>query len=269
MVFINHRSNPSTRKAQIRVRLSATPTLSRSDPDAALQLTLTLSRAPVGGSHDDDDDDKRPLTFATHHSICEVTEPGEEGGIDIFARGGFGLLRSASGDRTRNISLGHFRTNDRWRSESDDLRERGIRFVTVPPAVGTTTHGSPGSAAATTTTITHTLNWERIFRKAWQSGRTTRDDLVPGEVFEIGINHGYMGTIWWCWGDLETDLRDKRLHRWHQSDFALAGEKPDEDELARQGGNWVLGEDPRFLDWVDVTEAEEGQGQKVRFQIVE
>ncbi|KAK8022242.1 hypothetical protein PG993_013009 [Apiospora rasikravindrae] len=242
------------RKALIHVTLSASPTLSRSDPDATLKLTLTLSLAPNSPGVEVG----RPLTFATHHSICDVTEPGYERGIDIFARGGFGFLRSTSGDKAKNISLGLFRTNDRFRSQSDDLRERGLEFVTIPAAT------VPHSQAVAT--VTHTLNWDRIFQRADASQRHTRESLVPGEEFEIGINKGYMGTVWWCWGDLETDLRDKRFHVWQESNFGIdnSDERPGEEFVEQ--GNWVLGEDPLLLEWVNTTQ---GENQKVRIRIVE
>ncbi|KAK8076487.1 aconitate hydratase 1 [Apiospora phragmitis] len=258
MVFISRKPNPSERKAQINVRLSASPTLFRSNPDAALRLTLTLSLAPsvdvgAGAEGDDAGRGRRPLTFATHRNICEVTEPGYEGGINIFARGGFGLLRSTSGDKTRISRWATSAPTSGAKGQSEDLLERGIRFVTVPapaPAAAGEEEEEQGgrSAAAAVATVTHTLNWERIFQHADRSERSSREGLES----ELGINRGYMGTMWWCWGDLETDLRDKRLHVWRKTDNGVYGEKPDEEFVRK--GNWVLGENPRLLEWVDVTE---------------
>lgn len=32
-----------------------------------------------------------------------------------------------------------------------------------------------------------------------------------GEVFEISMGKRLLKTIWWCWGDLKSDLKGKKL----------------------------------------------------------
>lgn len=64
------------------------------------------------------------------------------------------------------------------------------------------------------------------------------------------MNNDYLGTLWWCWGDLEGELQRKKLHAWHPGPFT--DPKPS-DEFVREG-NWILGEEPMLLDFEDTTE---------------
>lgn len=129
-------------------------------------------------------------------------------------------------------------------SDSKDLRERGCRFATIP---------GDGSLVM----ITHRLSWERIFK---YENKRTKEDLVPGERFAIRINKDYFGTRWWCWGDQESDLKDKRLHAWRPP-YDIE-DKPD-DEFLRKG-NWVLGEEPMTFHWEIVN-----QDSAAMFEVVE
>lgn len=260
MVFVRRQVDPALKQAKINISLSASPTLSLSDPGAVLRLTLTLSIASAARGREGN-----PLTFCTERSVFEAVRPGD-GGIDVFARRGFGQLCSATGDPQKHISLGYFHVSGRDKSDSPDLREREYRFVTVPGGGGGgegeehgggTSSGSSSRAGPSVATITHGLDWERILR---YEEKRKREDLVPGERFEVILKPGFVGTLWWCWGDLETDLKDKRLHMWHGG--RKGEERPDDDFLSE--GNWVLGEDPALLDWEDVTE-----GGKTSFEIVE
>ncbi|KAI1809592.1 hypothetical protein GGS20DRAFT_274405 [Poronia punctata] len=236
MVLLRYKVDPADMQAKINVALSASPTISLSNPAAELRLTLELSIASSVN-------EGQPITFMVEKTVFEVTEEGE-GGMDIFSLGAFGALRSATHDTTKAISLGHFKVHGVPTSDSPDLRERGHRFVTIP---------GDGS----TVTVTHTLNWERIFR---YEEKRSKGDLVPGERFHIGIRKDYLGTMWWCWGDLETDLKDKKLHIWHPG--PLPGDKPS-DDFVREG-KWVLGEEPMLLDWQDVT-----KDGRASFEVIE
>ncbi|KAI1174206.1 hypothetical protein F4777DRAFT_408331 [Nemania sp. FL0916] len=237
MVLLKYKVDPADVKAKVKVGLSASPSISLSDPAAELRLTLNIRMESSVNQG-------QPITFMVDNTVFEVHEDGDGGGMDIFSRGGFGSLRSTSQEPNKSISLGLFRVNGRPKSESPDLRERGCRFVTVP---------GDGSCVA----VTHTLDWSRIFK---YEDRRTKDDLVPGERFEIGMGKGSFGSMWWCWGDLETDLKDKKLHVWHPGPFA--DERPDERFV--QEGNWVLGEEPMLLEWVADTENE-----RVTFKVVD
>ncbi|KAI3337148.1 hypothetical protein HD806DRAFT_29219 [Xylariaceae sp. AK1471] len=238
MVLLKYKVNPADMQAKINVALSASPAISLSDPAAELRLTLELCI-------DSSVKEGQPITFMVEKTVFEVHDE-VEGGMDIFSLGAFGGLRSTTQDTdtTKNISLGAFRVNGRLKSDSLDLKERGHRFITIP-------------GDESTVTVTHTLNWERIFK---YEGKHAKDDLVPGEKFDIGTRKDYLGTMWWCWGDLETDLKDKKLHVWHPGPFA--GDKPNDDFVWE--GNWVLGEAPMLLDWQDVT-----KDGRASFEVVE
>ncbi|KAI1158793.1 hypothetical protein F5B18DRAFT_66229 [Nemania serpens] len=222
MVLFKYKVDPADGQAKIKVALSASPSISLSDPAAELHLTLKIN---IESSVKEG----QPITFMVKNTVFDVKEDGD-GGLDMFSRLAFSGLRSTSQDSTKDISLGAFRVNERWKSESPDWRERGCRFITVP-----------GNGLCVT--VTHRLDWTRIFQF---ERKRTKDDLIPGERFEIRMGKGNLGCMWWCWGDLESDLKDKRLHVWCPDPFS--GEKPDEDFVRE--GNWVLGEEPMRLEWV-------------------
>ncbi|KAI0154973.1 hypothetical protein GGR57DRAFT_511906 [Xylariaceae sp. FL1272] len=165
MVLLQYRVDPADVKAQINVNMSTSPTISLSDPDAKLRVTLSLSI-------DSSTQEGTPITFMAEQTVFEVYDP-EYGGMDIFSRGGFGRLRNSS-DPSKSISLGLFRVNSRPKSDSPDLRERGHVFFTIP---------ADGSPVA----IVHELSWDRIFK---YEDRLTKADLVPGEAFDIGMGKG-------------------------------------------------------------------------------
>jgi hypothetical protein len=58
----------------------------------------------------------------------------------------------------------------------------------------------------------------------------------------LGMREDCIGTMWWCWGDLEGDLKGKKLHCFSEG-FCIAGseERPSEEEVEKEG--WVTGED--------------------------
>ncbi|KAI1502685.1 hypothetical protein F5X99DRAFT_407762 [Biscogniauxia marginata] len=251
---------PADRQAIVNVTLSASPTFSLGDPDAQLELTLTLRL--VASKREG-----RPLTLCTQHSVFSVYGPNEPW-TDMPARGVFGKLYSdsaggpfsdpspgtaaAAADTSsrRSISLGNFRVvSSTTNVVSEDLRDHGFGFLTVPG------DGSP-------VTVTHRLGWARIFR---YEERLTKADLVPGERFSLAINRAFLGAVWWCWGDVESDHRGKRLHVWTPASKAPDGSRRPRpaDEFLRKG-NWVLSEVPASLHFEDVTE-----GGCATFQIVE
>ncbi|KAI5924890.1 hypothetical protein F4810DRAFT_709082 [Camillea tinctor] len=257
MVPPKHGVGPADRLATINVTLTVSPTLSLGDPEAQLELTLTLRLAYS-------QQEGRPLTLCTQHSIFSVYGPNEPW-TDMPARGAFGKLHSSSiheggipdpnsanagGTNHRTISLGNFRVvSTTTNVASEDLRDHGFGFITVPG------DGSPVS-------VTHRLGWARIFR---YEEALSKADLAPGERFSLAINPAFLGAVWWCWGDIETDHRNKRLHAWTPSAKAPGGgrrRRPSEDSVRR--GNWVLSEAPTSLHFEDVTE-----GGRATFEIVE
>ncbi|KAK8004510.1 hypothetical protein PG989_004229 [Apiospora arundinis] len=244
MGFFRYNTDPEKNQAKLNVSLSASPTLSISDPNAVLLLTVSVSIA----STKDKQHSQKPLTICTENGVFEQVERGQDD-IDIFARSGFSPLCFAGSEShgSNSISLGHFRMQRHSDSEAEDMRERQYRFLTVPPV-------EQQDAAGATASITHELDWTRIFK---YEEKRTKEDLVPGEKFEINMVSGSIGTDWWCWGDLNGGLKGKKLHIWHEHEGYYGEEKPEKDE------SWILGEDPMHLDWEDIT-----PGGKATFTIV-
>ncbi|KAI1780709.1 hypothetical protein F4818DRAFT_14440 [Hypoxylon cercidicola] len=224
MVFVKYKVDPADKQGKIAVKLTTTPRLSLCDDNATLDLTICLRIASSA-------QEGRPLTLCVDDSVFEVYDP-QKGGMDMPSRGAFGAIRNADPSRS-GISLGHFKVNKGSRTESPDLRDRGCRFITIP---------GDGSWAE----VKHKISWDRMFKYEEKLART---DLQPGERFEISINNGYLGTLWWCWGDLEGELKRKKLHVWHPGPF---NDPKPSDEFVREG-NWILGEEPMLLDFEDAT----------------
>ena len=126
---------------------------------------------------------------------------------------GAGLLSTSN---LRRISLGMRRPHyPRTSSESPaNLWERNLEWLTIPVT------GEEAEA-------THELSMSRLVAHA--DTVLEGSELKTGERFKMHMSDGYIGTSWWCWGGLESDLRDKPFHAWQK------GADPD---------NWALGEDP-------------------------
>ncbi|RYP44981.1 hypothetical protein DL768_008618 [Monosporascus sp. mg162] len=239
MLFARGNPDKATRQAKLHVRMTTSSTLSLNDPNAALEVNVSVRIV-------DSANPGVPITTLIHRTVFEVFEKGE-GGVDMFARGAFGCIRGVDSENNlteRRISLGLFCVRETMRSDALDLRERGYEFLTIPG------DGSP-------VTVTHRLDWNRIFK---HEKKLSREDLKPGEKFRVGFNRKYVGTSWWCFGDLEGDLKDRRFHAWCEDDFSDG--RPDDDFLRE--GNWVLCKDPFFLKWVCSAERDD-----VTFEVVE
>lgn len=89
-----------------------------------------------------------------------------------------------------------------------------------------------------------------------------REDLEPGETFRVNMRDSYLHVEWWCWGDLEDDLKYKKFSQWRHGWMILnqGVEKPDQDEIEN---GWVLGEDPTEL-WI-----QDGDSRGAQFTFVE
>lgn len=77
--------------------------------------------------------------------------------------------------------------------------------------------------------------------------------MKPGEEYSIGLSEGYVGTMWWCWGDLEGDLRKKKSSGWKKGwdGYNLGGvEKPRGRDEGDEEAGWVVRENPEEL-WVE------------------
>ncbi|KAK9417704.1 hypothetical protein SUNI508_01461 [Seiridium unicorne] len=210
MPFRKYRVDPERKHGNLKVVLSISETLYLSDPDAELILTIAVGfdlQPPSYEGH--------AITICTEESIFDVFEIGEPG-ADMFTHGAFHPLWSIILKKDNSISLGLFGVLDQDVIDSEGLRERGYRFVTIPGG---------GSSIV----ITYRPSWECIFRHA---DGPTQETLVTGEEFCIEINSEYLETKWWCWDDLESILKDKKFHVWRPP-YDL-DEKPD-DEFLRNG----------------------------------
>ena len=135
---------------------------------------------------------------------------------------GAGLLSTSN---PRRISLGMRRPHyPRTSSESPaNLWERNLEWLTIPVT------GEEAEA-------THELSMSRLVAHA--DTVLEGGELKTGERFKMHMSDGYIGTSWWCWGGLESDLRDKPFHAWQKGINFLDAPFPADPD------NWALGEDP-------------------------
>jgi len=136
----------------------------------------------------------------------------------------------------KHVSLGFIRVH-RARQENDDaedLRDRpGARFLTVPCL-----------DSGEEITVTYNLTTSRIFEYA---DGMTPSDLSAGERYRISLHPGYVGAKWWCWGGLDDELKDKKLHHTEAGSLGrimreVSG-KAELSEEVKQRDGWVVGED--------------------------
>lgn len=175
-------------------------------------------------------------------SVRGHQEEGEEGegdssSLDTAARGTISLV-STSDPYSRRINLGKFLTHKARREDPPpDMKDQPWAHLLTIPAEGSVE-------------VAHDLPVSRLFL---HEHKLTKDDVV-GETWRLGLNDGYVGTTWWCWGDLETDLAGKHLSSWHEG--MRVSPKPE------VGEDWVLGLQPMELIFQD-------QSGDAQFQFVE
>ncbi len=167
----------------------------------------------------------------------------------MLAQGAFrgGLIHQS--DRSRNISFGYFHVHPASTAQSatsPDLKDRGLQFITIP-------------GDGTEVSIVLDLPFSRMFQ---YEERLRRDDLRLGDRYKVGMHGGYVGTLWWCWGDLENDLKGAKLCAWQEGNKYNDVPKPSDEETEKE--KWVLGEDPSRLFFEDRTES-----RFAEFEIVE
>lgn len=226
MVLLKFICPPERRKAIIAVSaIPSSPTLSISgsgnqDSEQAFQIRISLRIAQT----------TRPghaITIRTDGTVFCPSSHGQES-LDTAARGTVSLTSVA--DPSRRINLGRFLTHEAGREDPPpNMKDRPWTHLLTIPAEGSVE-------------VTHDLSVSRLFR---HEDRLTKDDVV-GERWRLGLNDGYVGTTWWCWGDLEGDLADKHLSSWHED--MSASPKP---EL---GEDWAFGLQPMELVFQDQTE---------------
>lgn len=242
MVLLKQKpSSLQDRQAVLSISLStSSPTLSLSESaEAPFKLILTVRIVP-GTSRQPN----RAITIATTGTVLEPSNLPDT--IDIISQGAIGPIRrinpSTPGDPSSqtSISLGELRPHvARRNNPPQDMRQRDwLHWLTIP---------ADGAVQ-----ITHDMPLRRIFQ---HEHRLSKDDVVLEEPYRVDLNPGFVGTTWWCWGDLEGDLRDKKFSQWQKGwdGINVGVEKPGEEEEEKE--DWVLGEDGTEL-WVEGSDEE-------------
>lgn len=166
------------------------------------------------------------VTIAIDDTAFEGTDLDK--GLNAVSVGALGPCFISTHDPERTISFGvflpHYSQAD---VQKPNLRERGFRFLTIP-----------GSGEEVV--VSHKLRHDQLFKS---TGLKHRGEILPGEVFKLRLNPHRMQPSWWCWGNLEGDLKGRDLHAWAKGDCMLSyyNEPPTKEEV--EEGNYVLGED--------------------------
>ncbi|PYI03191.1 hypothetical protein BO78DRAFT_399961 [Aspergillus sclerotiicarbonarius CBS 121057] len=156
-------------------------------------------------------------------------------------RGEFGSAFVSKRDPNRHIRLGHFWVKYIDTFDTLSLYERGFNFLTLP-----------GSGQAVT--VTYEVSLEKLF----EYSDLRPEDIQSGEEFRFHVNPRQCRVPWWCWGDIEGDLKGKDLHEWSHME-GLADELPPPSQEEIEQGNYITGGDvDKFqvedqTGWVDVT----------------
>lgn len=133
-------------------------------------------------------DPPRPLTICTAHTVLGWGDPSIR--LLMQARGEHKYLL---GDPLPGV---HMRYAE---PKSDDWKDE-LPFITIPP-------GDEGFTA------TRTISWERLFQHP--SGNPVSQEQRPraGDEYELCLTGGRKETFtdWWGWGDLEGNLKDRKL----------------------------------------------------------
>lgn len=259
-------SSLQDRQAALSIRLSTsrpTLSLSESESDTAsssppFQLVLTVGIVPGTSRRPD-----QAITIATTGTVLEPSDPSH--GLDIAARGALGPLRHIAPDPDsppQTISLGQLHPHLARRENIPiprNMRQREwLHWLTIPAPSPVPVIPDETSSPPAVVQVLHDLPLRRIFQHEY---RLSKADVTPGSSYRIGLNDRYVGTMWWCWGDLEGDLRDKKFSQWRKGwEGGNSGvEKPSDEEMMEE---WVVGENVAEL-WV------EGSNEEAVFQFVE
>jgi hypothetical protein len=151
--------------------------LKAADPDSP-SLTLTINAKQSWGASP-----PRPLTLCTSSTILGLGDPG----IHVYMRCR-GKEKSMLGDPLSGINMHYAEPkSDDWKTE--------LNFATVPP-------GDEGL------TVTRTVSCRALLK-----ARGKDKGPEPGEEYDLRLSRGRRTalTIWWNWGDLEHDLKERKL----------------------------------------------------------
>ena len=237
MVLIKLKCPPEDLQATMNVRITTNkPQLSLSSLKARgcnpvlevlVNLRCTSSTQP-----------SRAITIFTPETIFNANHDPDDGNMDNLARGMLGGGLTCTSNPKKRISFGYFKIHrvSQENANAADLRDRpGANFLTVPAL-----------DSGKEVTVKYSLTGERIF--VFADGMSA-DDLALGEKYSIGLNDGYVGATWWCWGDLDEELRDKKMHAFAKDTIGLwHGDEPNVSALEDEG--WVVGEKRAQLEFI-------------------
>ena len=68
------------------------------------------------------------------------------------------------------------------------------------------------------------------------------NELAVGETYRVSLREDYVGTTWWCWGDLRNGLKSKKFYAFLKGTcLTWNGDGPNNKETKKE--NWVIGDD--------------------------
>jgi len=150
-----------------------------------------------------------------HDSVFEETDISK--GPNVLIIGCFGPGFISTHDPRRVISFGvigpHYSQADAHKS---NLRERGLRFFTVP-----------GSGKEVI--VTHKQSLDQLF----EFPGLRRGEILPGGMYKFEMSLGRLQPQWSCWGDFEGDLKGKNLHAWAKGGNYLGDDEPPRKRFKR------------------------------------
>nr|OQO27597.1 hypothetical protein B0A51_05227 [Rachicladosporium sp. CCFEE 5018] len=169
------------------------------DEDTRIAVSLTI--------------EPRNVSIAAMHprvaaGVDDTVFYNTETGLDSLAQGRIGplvLCNRSEGDPPKGLSFGIMRVRHRYVETSDtvDLRYWPDTAVLTVPAM----------SEQRDAVVDYPITTERLFEHSDGKGP---DYFRAGELYRLSLHEGYVGALWWCWGDLDGDLRDKKLNVFQQ-----------------------------------------------------
>ncbi|KAL9003572.1 MAG: hypothetical protein Q9188_003572 [Gyalolechia gomerana] len=224
----------SARKAQSRHRSQLVnflptcqlhTTTAGTEPNFPIILTLCLE-------HSTQPD--QAITVCTRGTAFATSDG--DAGLDTLALGAFSPL-TAKSDSQKRIKLGTPEASLCEQGRFEILRSERARLARFSD------HPSRREVE-----VRHVMPMGQMFR---YEDRLSREDLKLGETYRFHIYPDYMGTTWWCWGDLEGNLKDKKLSARQEGIHFENAEKPSPERVEEEG--WTLGANPAELAFEDTT----------------
>ncbi|KAK6432080.1 hypothetical protein LTR95_011753 [Oleoguttula sp. CCFEE 5521] len=234
MVLVKRQCAPEDEEARVAVSLTIEPcTVSiaamkslESQPVFTIQIRLRC----IKSVRPDD-----AITIEMDGTVFDNTETG----LDSLAQGRIGplvLSNRREGDPPKGLSFGILRVRHRYIETSDTVDLRcwpDTAFLTIP-----------AMSEQRDAVVSYPITTERLFEHADGKGP---DYFRAGERYRLSLHEGYVGALWWCWGDFLDDLKDKKLNLFQKGGHTniCPPREPSIEEMDRE--KWILGEDIAHL----------------------